>query len=55
MTEAVVLEGMMVAGMEALSECRMKGMTDSDTCVEVYIAMEGARIRIENEGMETVH
>lgn len=56
MTEVVILDEMLIAGMEALRECRKRHLKDADICVAVYLAMEAIReIADARRPQESVH
>lgn len=55
MNDAVVLPEMLEMGLEALSQATDANLTPSQTVIEVYLAMEGARqIFLMRQG-STVH
>lgn len=56
MTEIVILEATLVAGMEALAECRKQDMPDDEICVAVYLAMRAVEMIAETrKPRESVH
>lgn len=56
MCELTIFPEMLVAGMEAVAECREKKLNDEDTATVVYLAMHGIlEIRMMRGNDEVLH
>lgn len=56
MSETVILPEMLQAGMEALAECRRRGLDDEDVAVAVYLAMSAVyQMAALSESSQTRH
>lgn len=51
--EVFVSKEMIAAGLESLAECRRDCLTDGDTVIDIYLAMEGMKLKCICEGQES--
>ena len=55
MTEVVILEEMLEAGVEAYDECRKRKLGPADVCVAVFLAMRAVEEIAALPVQESVH
>ncbi len=56
MTEILMLPEMLEAGIEALLESRQRQLDEKNTCIAIYLAMEGIKaIAFMREDSDKVH
>jgi hypothetical protein len=55
-TEIVILDEMLQAGMEAYAECKKRKLSNADICVAVYLAMRCLEeMALDRDEQSTVH